>query len=85
MIKTTLAVSAIALVMAFSTVRAQAATECTEAEMAKMETETGKVTDAAMKAKMMEEMKMAKEMMGKKDLAGCATHMDNAMKMMPKT
>ena len=52
--------------------------------MTKMDGEIGKITDAAKKAEMMKEMATAKDMMAKKDMAGCATHMDMAAKMMPK-
>jgi hypothetical protein len=41
-----------------------------------------KVTDAAKKDAAMKEEKMAKDMMDKKDEAGCKTHADKAMEMM---
>ena len=50
-----------------------------------MEADTAKMTDATKKEGAMKELGLAKEMMTKKDEAGCATHMENAMKMMPKS
>ena len=43
------------------------------------------MTDATKKEGAMKEMTMAKEMMAKNDTKGCMTHMDEAMKMMPKS
>ena len=59
------------------------AASCTQADMTKMEADMAKMTDATKKAGAMREMTMAREMMTKKDDAGCMTHMNNAMKMMP--
>ena len=42
------------------------------------------MTDAAMKAKAMKQMDMAKEMMQEKDEKGCMKHMRMAMKIMHK-
>ena len=79
----TFAIAAVAAMLAVSPAMAQM-TSCTAADMTKMETDAGKMTDATKKADAMKEMAMAKESMDKKDDKGCMTHMDNAMKMMPK-
>ena len=59
------------------------AASCTQADMTKMEADMAKMTDATKKQGAMREMTMAREMMVKKDDAGCMMHMNNAMKMMP--
>ncbi len=58
---------------------------CSQAELTKLDADATKMTDATKKAAVAKEMAMAKDMMAKKDTKGCVTHMDNAMKMMPKT
>ena len=58
---------------------------CTTEAITMMETDAGKMADAAKKDAMMKEITMAKDMMGKKDEKACMTHMENAQKMMPKT
>ena len=82
MMKSIVGIASFAALLAIAPLQAQAA--CTEADMTKMEAEAAKMTDATKKDGAMKEMMMAKESMGKKDDAGCATHMENAMKMMPK-
>ena len=83
--KSSVAFASLAFVLAFAPAHAQTAAmkaECTQAEMTKMESDTAKMTNAATKSNALKEMTMAKEMMAKKDMTGCMTHMDNAMKMM---
>jgi hypothetical protein len=58
---------------------------CTQAELTRLDADATKMTDATKKAAVVKEMAMAKDMMAKKDSKGCVTHMDNAMKMMPRT
>lgn len=82
MLRSTLIVASVAC--AFALVATQAgAVSCTQADMTKMETDMSKMTDAAKKEGAMREMTMARDMMAKKDDAGCMMHMNNAMKMMP--
>ncbi len=88
MLKSTFALAAIVLAVTAVPALAQTATppmkmSCTDADMAKMDADMMKMTDAAKKDGAMKEMAMAKEMMAKKDMAGCEMHMGNAMKMMP--
>ena len=88
MFKTTLTLAAFGFALALSPVQAQTTAPmtpmtCTQAELTKMDADTAKMTDATKKTAAMKEMTMAKDMMAKKDMKGCTTHMDNAMKMMP--
>lgn len=87
MIKSTLTFASIAfiLALALAPVQAQTPMTCSQAEVTKMDADTAKMTDATKKTATMKEMTMAKEMMAKNDMKGCMTHMENAMKMMPKT
>jgi hypothetical protein len=70
-----------ACAFAFVTTQAQAA--CTQADMTKMESDVGKMTDTTKKAGAMKEVTMAKDMMAKNDTTACTMHMNNAAKMMP--
>jgi hypothetical protein len=83
MLKNLVALGAAAFLLSALPVQAAEKLECTDAAMGKMEAEGAKMTDETKKAEAMKEMTMAKEMMGKKDSAGCLLHMENAMKMMP--
>ena len=83
MMKSIVGIASFTALLAIAPMQAQAA--CTEAAMTKMEGETATMKDAKAKEGAMKEVMMAKEAMGKKDEAGCATHMENAMKMMPKS
>jgi hypothetical protein len=56
--------------------------ECNDASMTKMKTDVMTMPDGDKKTMAMKEMKMAEDMMMKKDMKGCMTHMDNAMKGM---
>jgi hypothetical protein len=58
--------------------------ECTDASMTKMKTDVMGMKDGENKTMAMNEMKMAEDMMMKKDMKGCMTHMDNAMMQMKK-
>ena len=84
MFKSTFAITSLALLLALAPAQAQS-TSCTQADMTKMEAEMAKMTDATKKEGAMKEMTMAKDMMAKKDDKACMMHMDNAMKMMPKS
>ncbi len=89
MFKTTLTLAALGFALALSPAQAQTAAPmaptCTQAELTKLDADTAKMTDATKKTAAMKEVTMAKDMMAKKDTKGCVTHMDNAMKMMPKS
>lgn len=84
MMKSTIAIAAIAFAFMLAPIQAQT-TMCTSTELTKLEAENAKMTDATKKAATMKEVTMAKEMMAKKDDKGCVMHMQNAMKMMPKS
>jgi hypothetical protein len=56
--------------------------ECTDASMSKMKTDVMGMADSEKKDMAMEEMKMADDMMMKKDMKGCADHMGKAMDAM---
>ncbi len=56
--------------------------DCSDANMKSANDSMMKMTDATKKAAATKEMDTAKEMMAKKDMAGCKTHMGNAMGMM---
>ena len=55
---------------------------CTEADMAAMETKMKSMTDADKQKMAMDEMDMAKKMMANKDMDGCKMHMNKAMDSM---
>ena len=84
MMKSTFTFASLAFLLALAPAQAQS-TSCTQADLTKMEAETAKMTDATKKEGAMKELTMAKDMMAKKDDKACMMHMDNAMKMMPKT
>jgi hypothetical protein len=90
MLKTTMTLTALGLALALSPARAQAPnttplppTTCSDAELAKMNAETAKMTDADKKAAAMKELKTATDMMAKNDMTACATHLGNAIRMIP--
>jgi hypothetical protein len=56
--------------------------DCNDASMSKMNTNTMNMKDGQDKTMAMNEMKMAKDMMMKKDMQGCMDHMGKAMKAM---
>jgi hypothetical protein len=82
MLKSTLALAALALTIAAVPADAQRKYACTEADIAMMEGGLAKM-DANKKNGMAQEITKAKEMMAAKDEAGCLSHMDMAYKMMP--
>ena len=57
---------------------AAAEMDCTQANMTKAEADMGKMPSGQKKTDAMKEMSMAKDMMAKKDMAGCKTHMNKA-------
>jgi hypothetical protein len=94
MLKTTMTLAALGFVLALSPARAQTAsgapnttplppTTCSQVELSKMNAETAKMTDPAKKAAAMKELTLATDMMAKDDMKACATHLGNAIKMIP--
>jgi hypothetical protein len=55
--------------------------ECTDANMTKASADMDKMPAGEKKTMAMKEMTMAKDMMAKKDMAGCKTSMNKAMGM----
>jgi hypothetical protein len=55
--------------------------DCTDANMAKASADMDKMPAGDMKTMGMKEMTMAKEMMARKDMAGCKMHINKAMEM----
>jgi hypothetical protein len=53
--------------------------DCTDANMTKTSADLDKMPAGEKKNLAMKEMTMAKDMMAKKDMKACATHMHNAM------
>jgi hypothetical protein len=58
--------------------------ECTETSVNAMNADIQSMNDGEAKTTAMSEMKMAEEMMGKKDMQACMTHMHNAMEATEK-
>lgn len=81
MIKGILGAAAVCVVLSVAPASAQMGMDCTEANMTKANADMDKMAAGEKKTMAMKEMAMAKEMMGKKDMAGCKTHMDKAMGM----
>lgn len=83
MLKGLLGSLAIASLLAFAPVSAQAAEmmECTDANMTKASADMDKMPAGEKKTMAMKEMTTAKDMMAKKDMAGCKTSMNKAMGM----
>jgi hypothetical protein len=54
--------------------------DCTNENIAKASAEMDKLPGGEKKNSAMKELTMAKEMMGKNDVAGCKTHLNNALK-----
>ena len=83
MVKGLLSSIAVAALLAIAPASAQTgAMECNDANMMKASADMDKMPAGEKKTMAMKEMTMAKEMMGKKDMAGCKTHMDKMMGMM---
>ena len=70
--------AAMACSLALAVPHAQAAVSCSLGDWTKVHTAAGSITDATKKAHAMKELDMAKDMMEKKDMAACATHMASA-------
>lgn len=94
MFKTTMTLAALGFALAVSAAQAQTKpaapdttpmtpTSCSDGELAKMNAETAKMEDPAKKAAAMKEMTLASDMMAKKDMKACATHLGNAVRMIP--
>jgi hypothetical protein len=58
--------------------------ECNEAGMSAMHADIQSMNDGEAKTAAMKEMKMAEEMMAKKDMKACMDHMHNAMEATEK-
>lgn len=58
--------------------------ECNETGMTAMHADIQSMDEGEAKTTAMKEMKMAEEMMAKKDMKACATHMQNAMEATEK-
>jgi hypothetical protein len=58
--------------------------ECNETGMNAMHADIQSMNEGEAKTTAMKEMKMAEEMMAKKDMKACATHMHNAMEATEK-
>ena len=58
--------------------------ECTETSINAMNTDIQSMDDGEAKTTAMKEMKMAEDMISKKDMEGCEAHMHNAMEAMEK-
>lgn len=58
--------------------------KCDDASMTKMKTDVMGMKDGENKTMAMNEMKMAEDMMMKKDMQGCMKHMNDAMMQMKK-
>jgi hypothetical protein len=81
MLKGFFGIVAVSALLAVTPASAQM-TECTDANMMKASADMDKMPAGEKKTMAMKEMTMAKEMMTKKDMAGCKTHMDKMMTMM---
>lgn len=83
MIKGLLGSFGVAALLALAPISAQAAEmmDCTDANMTKASADMDKMAAGEKKTMAMKDMSMAKEMMAKKDMAGCKTHMNKAMEM----
>ena len=74
---------AVAALLAIAPASAQMASmDCTDANMQKASADVNKMPAGEKKTMAMKEMTMAKDMMAKKDMAGCKASMDKMMTMM---
>jgi hypothetical protein len=80
MLKGILGVVAVSALLSITPASAQMM-DCTDANMTKASADMDKMPAGEKKTMAMKEMTMAKDMMGKKDMAGCKTHMNKAMGM----
>jgi hypothetical protein len=58
--------------------------ECTETSINAMNADVQAMGDGGAKTTAVKEMQLAQDMMAKKDMKGCMTHMDNAMEATEK-
>ena len=58
--------------------------ECTETSINAMNADVQAMGDGEAKTTAVKEMRLAQDMMAKKDMKGCMTHMDNAMEATEK-
>ena len=58
--------------------------ECTETSINAMNADVQAMDDGEAKTEAIKEMQMAEDMMSKKDMQGCMTHMNNAMEATEK-
>jgi hypothetical protein len=88
-----LAFASVAVLLSVATAQAQTSTttpaapmkmSCTEADMAKMQTQANAMTDSSKKAMVTKEMDMAKDKMAEKKMDDCMMHMKNAEQAMMK-
>jgi hypothetical protein len=70
--------AAVACSLGLAVPHAQAAVSCSLDDWNKVHTAAGSIADATKKAHAMKELDMAKDMMEKKDMAACTTHMASA-------
>jgi hypothetical protein len=94
MSRTSITLAALGFALALSSAQAQLTpaapdttplppTTCSQVELSKMNAETAKMTDPDKKAAAMKELTLATDLMAKDDMKGCATHLGNAIRMIP--
>jgi hypothetical protein len=83
MLKTTIIAASALCVIALAVPRANAAVSCTDTDWSKVHTAAANITDTTKKAHAMKELDTAKDMMAKKDMTSCATHMAAANSDLP--
>ena len=80
MLKGILGIVAVSALLSIAPASAQMM-DCTDANMTKASADMDKMPAGEKKTMAMKEMTMAKDMMAKKDMAQCKTHMNKAMEM----
>ena len=81
MFKGILGIVAVSALLSIAPAAAAEMMDCTDANMMKANSDMDKMAAGEKKTMGMKEMTMAKEMMEKKDMAGCKMHMNKAMEM----
>ena len=81
MFKGVLGIVAVSALLSIAPASAAEMMDCTDANMMKANGDMEKMPAGEKKTMGMKEMTMAKEMMEKKDMAACKTHMNKAMEM----
>ncbi len=81
MFKGILGIVAVSALLSIAPASAAEMMDCTDANMMKVNADMDKMPAGEKKTMGMKEMTMAKDMMGKKDMAACKTHMNKAMEM----